>query len=53
MTNCWPWNHQWTKWRTLEVGELQNREKLVFGHYECQRRECEKCGKVERREVYS
>lgn len=52
--NCRPWAHKWSKWKVLQVGQLTNTNSLspqVVGFYETQRRECEKCGMSQLREV--
>jgi hypothetical protein len=62
---CWPWSHQWSKWNTYSGGKLVKitdalglpiREgdgiaQHVIGDYENQRRECQRCGKAELREI--
>lgn len=40
---CWPWTHQWTKWKTAD-GTARNR--ITGGERDAlvQTRQCEKCG---------
>jgi len=42
----WPWNHKWTKWKTINSGTAN----YIFGG-ECviylQERVCTKCNKIE------
>jgi len=52
MKTCrWPWSHQWSRW-----GEPEQWKKTALGAglswiVERQERRCEKCGKVQYREV--
>lgn len=57
---CWPWNHAWSKWQTIEQGKLMRTlvpgltkadEGTPIGTCEYQRRVCETCGKAQLREV--
>jgi hypothetical protein len=46
---CWPWSHEWTKWKTIETGHLDIRDEtgkplFVTGNFEIQHRVCETCG---------
>lgn len=60
---CWPWMHRWTKWEVTEKGNLRSmrdalglpiadwRKEPIIGHYILQQRSCERCGKMQIREV--
>jgi hypothetical protein len=59
---CW---HKWEKWKVVGAGDVREAwdeltckplpedQRYVTGHFEVQRRECEKCGKSQLREVQS
>ena len=56
---CWFWSHQWSKWQTIERGEVSRKdstfpltgEPRVVGRYEYQRAVCQNCGKARLREI--
>jgi hypothetical protein len=50
LRDCWPWQHRWTKWKTIEQGSLALAD-VTVGAYEKQRRECVDCGMCELRKV--
>lgn len=40
--------HRWNKWETTKKGDVtRNKDGQRIGSYETQRRECDKCGRVE------
>lgn len=61
-SRCWPFFHRWAKWKTTDHGKLESSifvltgqphrvdgSPITTGHFEEQRRECEKCGKCQLR----
>jgi hypothetical protein len=59
MKNCWPWNHQWSKWKDIQSKEVQRKytdaetfkesSPQIVGHFIEQERRCERCGMVQLR----
>lgn len=52
----WPWNHNWSNWRTIETGRIQRVRAYYFsqdcrtidkGNYKVQERNCLNCNKTE------
>lgn len=41
---CW---HKWIKWQTLRTGKFVDDDDDEVGAYAKQRRDCQKCGKIE------
>lgn len=49
---CLPFLHFWSKWTDWQLLELlRDKDKAVCLRYIAQRRECEKCGKLQIRRV--
>lgn len=48
----WPWGHQFTKWEVTANLQKINRNNEPVKHGFQQQRTCEKCGRLELREVW-
>lgn len=46
---CWPWSHQWTRWRLIDCVAVRPISGKVSEPFEMQHRECERCGLIQRR----
>lgn len=54
--SCWPWTHRWTKWKEIARGDLfaerlSTGSQIPIGYFVEQQRECERCGKMQIREI--
>lgn len=60
---CWPGNHTWSKWVVIRRGQVtalihalgipieHKAKRPVIGTSETQRRECQRCGKAQLRQI--
>lgn len=49
---CWPWSHNWPRWRDLRSRELDMYEGEGEQSIEItQQRRCERCGRLQLRKV--
>lgn len=50
--SCWPWLHQWQRWIDIGQGELfTGGRNLPDGYYIVQERRCNRCERVQLRNV--